>query len=143
METELILALLKESPDWLRKFPNVLGIEYFVNPLDERDGRGDLLLGNSDGDHLLVVELKKDLRRREKLLWQAYWYRDCAKMKNQTSRVDCAAVAGTQLVRYTRDVGGANMFYTRRARAIWVQRQKPLGLLRGQLQRSLPRFTCV
>lgn len=129
MEYQHIMELLASNPAWLRPFPMVWGIEYYVDPLAKHAGRGDLVVCDEDYSHFLVVEVKKSLRFRQKLIAQMLHYRDHMKWKAPMLKVDCAAVQDGKLIQYRRDnmMQGKCMFFTEHFRKAWqpAMRLKP------------------
>ena len=104
MELDIIEDLLAANPEWLRPFSVVWDVEYYVFEQAKHRGRGDLIVCTPEQDRFLVVELKRTARNKQKLLRQMNFYHYHLKRTMPTVSVDCAAVAGGQLIAYRRDL---------------------------------------
>ncbi len=104
MELDIIERLLVENPEWLRPFPVVWAVEYYLFEEAKHLGRGDLVVCTPEQDRFLVVEMKRTAKNLKKLLRQMDFYHYHLKRTMPTVSVDCAAVAGGRLVAYRRDL---------------------------------------
>lgn len=102
MEIDIIYDLLHKCPYWLKPFPVIYAIEYFVD-VNQCNGKGDLIVCNKNRSRYLVIELKRSKRKNKKLLYQMIFYRQQFKFKMPHVPIDCAAVADGNLLAYVED----------------------------------------